>query len=113
VKEIKAIIPPERFYAVLIALRSLPGIPGFTTTEVRGFPKGHADPGSPSHGIDAVDSVALIKIECVVPEEKASLVVEAITQAAHTGNPGDGNIFVYDVRDAIKIRTGQRGEEAI
>lgn len=112
-KEIKAIIQPSRLYPVLTALRDIPEMPGFTVSELRGFPKGHADPQSRSHGIDAMDSFEMTKIECVVPDEIARAVVDAIARAAHTGNPGDGKIFVYDVEDAVKIRTGEHGEQAI
>lgn len=112
-KEIKAIIQPGRLYTVLTALRDIPDMPGLTVSEIRGFPRGHADPRSPSHGIDAVDSIELAKVECVVPDQKADAVVNIIAGAAHTGNPGDGKIFVSDIQDAVKIRTGERGEKAI
>lgn len=112
-KEIKAIIQPARLYSVLTALRDIPELPGVTVSEIRGFPRGHADPRSSSHGIDAVDSFDLVKVECVVPDEKVDAVVDAIARAARTGNPGDGKIFVLDVQDAVSIRTGKRGEDAI
>ena len=112
-KEIKAIIRPARLYAVLTALREIPGMPGFTMSEVRAFSGAHPDPRSRSHGIDAIDSFELTKIECVVDDEKATAVVDTIARAAHTGNPGDGKIFVYEVRDAVNIRTGEHGEKAI
>lgn len=112
-KEIKAIIQRDRLYAVMTALRDLPEAPGFTMSEIRGFPRGHADPLSRSHGIDAIDSFEMMKIECVVSDEKAEIIVEAIRKAAHTGTGGDGKIFVYEVADAIAIRTGARGDEAV
>lgn len=112
-KEIKAIIQSGRLYPVITVLRDIPEAPGFTVSEVRGFPHGHADPLSRAHGIDAIDSLEMMKIECVVSDEKAEVVVEAIRKAAHTGTPGDGKIFVYDVADVIAIRTGARGEEAL
>jgi nitrogen regulatory protein P-II 1 len=112
-KEIKAIIQPSRLYSVLTALREIPGMPGLTVSEIRGFPRGHADPRSQAHGIDAMDSVEMVKIECVVPDERVSAVVDAITRAAHTGNPGDGKIFVSEVSNTVKIRTGEHGEQAI
>ena len=112
-KEIKAIIRPARLYAVLTALREIPGMPGFTMSEVRAFSGAHPDPRSRSHGIDAIDSFELTKIESVVSDDKVSVVLEAIARAAHTGNPGDGKVFVYEVRDAVNIRTGEHGEKAI
>lgn len=112
-KEIKAIIQSGRLYPVISALRDIPGTPGFTLSEIRGFHRGHADPLSRSHGIDAIDSSQMMKIECVVKDEKLELVLEAIRKAAHTGTHGDGKIFVYDVNDVIAIRTAARGEEAL
>lgn len=112
-KEIKAVIKQARLYEVLSALRDIPGMPGFIVSETRAYPGTHADPRSQSHGIDAIDSRVMAKIECVVLDEKAPLVVEAIARAAHTGDPGDGKIFVLEVQEAVKIRTGERGEEAL
>lgn len=112
-KEIKAVIRPARLYPALIALRDLPGMPGFIITDTRAFPRGHPAAGSESHGIDALDSFEMVKLECVVPDQLASAAVEAIRQATATGDPGDGKIIVCDVEDIIKIATGQRGEEAI
>jgi nitrogen regulatory protein P-II 1 len=113
VKAITAIIQPARLYSVLTALRDLPGMPGLTASDVRGFARGHPDPKSKSHGIDAVDSFEMIKIECVVPDEISATVIETIMGQAHTGNPQDGKIFVSDVQDVVAIRTGLRGKEAI
>jgi nitrogen regulatory protein PII len=112
-KEIKAVIQPSRLYSVVTALRDLPGLPGLTVSDVRAFPRGHAEPRARSHGIDAVDSFQMVKIECVVADEHAQVVVETISRAAHTGNPGDGKIFVYDIQDVVAIRTGLRGEEGL
>lgn len=112
-KAIMAIIQPARLYSVLTALRELPGMPGLIASDVRGFARGHPDPKSKSHGIDAVDNFEVMKIECVVPDELSAAVIETIVGQAHTGNPGDGKIFVSDVQDVVGIRTGLRGEEAI
>ena len=112
-KEIKAVIQPARLYTVLMALRDIPFMPGFIVTDARAFPRGHPDAGSQSHGIDALDSFELSRIECVVSDSLAPLVVEAISRSAHTGNPGDGKIVISVIEDIVKIRTGQHGEEAI
>lgn len=112
-KEIRAIIQPGRLYPVMTAIRDLPGSPAFATSEIRGFPRGHADPLSRSHGIDAIDSFEMVRVECIVQDEEVEGVVEAIRRAAHTGAPGDGKIFVYDVEAAIAIRTGTRGPAAV
>ena len=112
-KEIKAVIQPSKLYSVLMALREIPSMPGFIVTDARAFPRGHPDARSQSHGIDALDSFELTRIECVVPDDLAPPVVEAISRAAHTGNAGDGKIVISAVEEIVKIRTGQRGEEAI
>ncbi|MGH9367084.1 MAG: P-II family nitrogen regulator [Thermoanaerobaculia bacterium] len=112
-KEIKAILQPARLFAVLSALREIPEMPGVTVSDLRAFPRGHAQLRSPSHGIDAMDSYEAVKLECVVMDELAPAAIDAIARAARTGNPGDGKIYVYDVADAIRIQTGKRGEEAI
>ena len=112
-KEIKAVIQPARLYSVLMALRDIPSMPGFIVTDARAFPRGHPDARSRSHGIDALDSFELSRIECVVSDSLAPLVVEAISRSAHTGNPGDGKIVISVIEDIVKIRTGQHGEEAI
>ncbi len=112
-KEIKAIIQRSALYRVLMALRAIPDMPGLLMSELRAFPKGHPSVVSASHGMDALDSVEMLKLECIVPDEICAAAVEAIRQAAHTGGLGDGSIFIYDVEDVVRIRTGERGEEAI
>lgn len=112
-KQITAIIQPSRLYEVLTAFRESPGAPGVIVTDARAFPRGHADPQSSSHGIDAMDSFQVLRLEAVVPDWLAAAVVERIRLAAHTGNAGDGKIFVSPVDDTVAIRTGTRGEEAI
>lgn len=112
-KEIKALVQPARLYSVLMALRDIESMPGFIISDIRAFPRGHPDEHSQSHGIDALDSLEMMKIECVVGDDLAPLVVEAIAGAARTGNPRDGRIVVGAVEEVIKIRTGQRGEDAI
>jgi len=112
-KEIKALIRPPRLYEVIAAVRELAVAPGLTVSEVRGFPRSDEPSPKRSGGIDLFDSFEMTKIECVVPDEKAALLVETIARAAHTGNPGDGKIFISDVQDAVKIRTGERGRGAV
>jgi nitrogen regulatory protein P-II 1 len=112
-KEIKALIRSAGLYDVIVAVRELAGAPGMTVSEVRGFPRSDEAAAKKSGGIDLFDSFEMTKVECVVPDERADLLVETIARAAHTGNPGDGKIFIYDVQDAVKIRTGERGEEAV
>lgn len=112
-KEIKALFRPARLYEVIVAIRELPGMPGLTISEVRGFPLATRDERAGPPGIDLFDSFEMTKLECVVADGQAAVLVETIARVAHTGNPGDGKIFVYEVQDVVKIRTGERGEEAI
>jgi nitrogen regulatory protein PII len=89
------------------------GVQGMTVTEVKGFgrQKGHVEiyRGSSFE----VRFIPKLKIEVAVPDEKLEEIVTIIQKAAHTGEVGDGKIFVYDLKDVIRIRTGERGEVAI
>jgi len=105
-KEIKAIIQPFVLDKVIDALEVIPGLPGITISDVRGF-------GKAGDGNDPVRDVKKVKLEIMVPESMAKEVVDRIAKAAHTGNPGDGKIFVIDIEDVVKIRTGERGRDAI
>jgi nitrogen regulatory protein P-II 1 len=113
VKEIKAIIQPFVAGKVLDALHQIPEMPGVTVSEVRGYGRRReAKPGDRDSGVEVFGD-RRVKLETVVPEPLVDQVTEAIARAAHTGNPGDGKIFVIPVWDVVKIRTGQRGEGAI
>lgn len=89
------------------------GIQGMTVTEVKGFgrQKGHVEiyRGSSYE----VRFIPKIKIEVAVPDEKLDEIVSVIEKTARTGEMGDGKIFIYDLEDVVRIRTGERGEEAI
>ena len=105
-KEIKAIIRPHLLDAVLGALHAHPELPGVTVCTVRGFGRrvGRSNGDAPvQYGTNE-----MAKLECVINDDEVDTVVDLIRQAAHTGNPGDGKIFVYEVPFALKIRTGQR-----
>ncbi len=97
-KEIKAIIKPFMLETVIDALRGIPGLPGITI--------------SAAHSLSAkqgtFDQFAKTKLEVIVSDNLVDTVVEAIRQAAHTGNAGDGSIFVLAVEQTVKIRTGER-----
>lgn len=113
-KEIKAIIQPFMLSKVINALKELEGLPGVTVdTSVRGFGIGRAAEAPGRIVEDFVEYVPKAKLEIVVPDTLVEKVVGAIQMNAHTGNPGDGKIFVYDVEDVVKIRTGERGDKAI
>ena len=89
------------------------GIQGLTVSEVKGFgrQKGHTELYRGAEYV--VDFIPKIKIEVVVPDDIAEKVVEAIVNAARTGRIGDGKVFIIPVEDAVRIRTGERGENAI
>ncbi len=82
-------------------------------TSVRGFGKGRASEAPGRVVEDLVEYVPKVKLEIVVPDELVETVVDVIQRNAHTGNAGDGKIFVYNVENVVKIRTGERGEGAI
>ncbi|GAB4266213.1 MULTISPECIES: P-II family nitrogen regulator [Deferrisoma] len=111
-KKIEAIIKPFRLDDVKEALKEA-GIQGMTAIEAKGFgrQKGHTEH---YRGAEyTVDFVPKVKIEVVVPDELAAAAVEAIERAARTGKIGDGKIFVSTVDEAVRIRTGERGEGAL
>ncbi|HSH70219.1 MAG TPA: P-II family nitrogen regulator [Deferrisomatales bacterium] len=110
--KIEAIIKPFRLDAVKEALQDL-GVQGMTVTEVRGFgrQKGHSEL---YRGAEyTVDFVPKVKLEVVVGEDLAAKVVDTIGEAARTGKIGDGKIFVHALQDVVRIRTGERGAEAV
>jgi nitrogen regulatory protein P-II 2 len=111
-KYIIAIIKPHRLEAVREALTGL-GVEGLTVTEVRGFgrQKGHTEI---YRGAEyAISFVPKIKLEVAVPERLAPQAVQAIQDNAKTGEIGDGKIFVADLMNAVRIRTGEAGEDAL
>jgi nitrogen regulatory protein P-II len=111
-KMIVAIIKPFRLDAVREALGEV-GVQGMTVTEVRGFgrQKGHTELYRGAEYV--VDLLPKIKVEAAVPPEKVDAVVDAIAKAAKTGQIGDGKIFVYDLDQAVRIRTGEQGADAL
>ncbi|MDE3016645.1 MAG: P-II family nitrogen regulator [Pseudomonadota bacterium] len=111
-KKIEAIIKPFKLDEVKEALQEI-GLAGITVTEARGFgrQKGHTELYRGAEYV--VDFLPKIKVEIVVEDKMADRVVEAIITAAKTGKIGDGKIFVLPVEDAIRIRTGERGGDAI
>lgn len=112
-KEIKAIIQPFLLSKVVEALKEIEGLPGVTVSDVHGFGRARSV-GAPDTVTDGtVEYVKKSKIEVVVPDAIAETVVQTIRAKAHTGNPGDGKIFVYTVDDVVRIRTGERGEAGI
>ncbi|MFZ9855954.1 MAG: P-II family nitrogen regulator [Limisphaerales bacterium] len=111
-KKIEAIIKPFKLEEVKDALHEI-GVAGMTVSEVKGFgrQKGHTEIYRGSEY--TVDFLPKIKIELVVGDEKATEAVSAIIKAAKTGKIGDGKIFVSPVEEAIRIRTEEKGENAV
>jgi nitrogen regulatory protein PII len=111
-KKIETIIKPFKLDEVKKTLNEA-GITGMTVAEVKGFgrQKGHTEIYRGAEYV--VDFIPKLKIEAAVPAEMVPAVVERILTAARTGKIGDGKIFVYDLEEVIRIRTGERGKEAL
>jgi nitrogen regulatory protein P-II 1 len=111
-KKIEAIIKPFKLDEVREALSEM-GVTGLTVTEVKGFgrQKGHTELYRGAEYV--VDFLPKVKVEVVVPDEFAERAIEAIRSAAQTGRIGDGKIFVYPIEQAIRIRTGEFGDDAL
>jgi nitrogen regulatory protein P-II 1 len=111
-KLVEAIVKPFKLEEIKEALTKA-GIQGMTVEEVKGFgrQKGHTEL---YRGAEySVDFLPKVRLEILVPDDKAARVVELITESARTGKIGDGKIFVTPVDEVIRIRTGERGEDAI
>ena len=111
-KKVEAIIKPFKLDEVKEALHEV-GIQGITVTEAKGFgrQKGHTELYRGAEYV--VDFLPKVKIEVVMEDAMVERAVEAIQQAAHTGRIGDGKIFVSSIDEAIRIRTGEKGKDAI
>jgi len=111
-KKIEAIIKPFKLDEVKEALQEV-GVQGITVTEAKGFgrQKGHTELYRGAEYV--VDFLPKVKIEIVIGEDRLAASVEAIQKAARTGRIGDGKIFILNVEDAIRIRTGETGADAI
>ena len=111
-KMITAVIKPFKLEEVREALAEC-GVTGLTVTEVKGFgrQKGHTELYRGAEYV--VDFLPKVKIEIVVPDGSVENAIESIVKAAHTGKIGDGKIFVTNVEQVVRIRTGETGEEAV
>jgi nitrogen regulatory protein P-II 1 len=111
-KKIEAIVKPFKLDEVREALSEI-GVSGLTVTEVKGFgrQKGHTELYRGAEYV--VDFLPKVKVEVVVSDALAEKAVDAIVAAARTGKIGDGKIFVLDVAQVVRIRTGETGEEAV
>ena len=111
-KKIEAIIKPFKLNEVKAALHEI-GVQGMTVTEVKGFgrQKGHTEIYRGSEY--TVDFLPKVKIDTVLPDHLVAPAVDAIIKAAKTGKIGDGKVFVYPVEEACRIRTDERGDNAV
>jgi nitrogen regulatory protein P-II 1 len=111
-KKVEAIIKPFKLDEIKEALNEI-GLQGITVLEAKGFgrQKGHTELYRGAEYI--VDFLPKVKIELIIEDQQLDTAIEAIQKAAHTGRIGDGKIFVSPIEDAIRIRTGERGAEAI
>ncbi len=111
-KKIEAIIKPFKLDEVKDKLNEI-GIHGITVSEVKGFgrQKGHTELYRGAEYV--VDFLPKVKLEIVVPDDMAEKVVDTLIKSAQTGRIGDGKIFIMNLEDAVRIRTGERGNDAV
>jgi nitrogen regulatory protein P-II 1 len=112
-KEIKAIIRPSKLLDVSEELQRIEGLPGVTISEIKGFGKNRAKNAMDKVVYEMVEFIPRIQLEVVVNDDMVDDVVNVIQNFSHTGNTGDGKIFVVSVEEAVKIRTHERGRDAI
>ncbi|MCI4644541.1 MAG: P-II family nitrogen regulator [Hyphomonadaceae bacterium] len=111
-KKLEAIVKPFKLDDVKEALHSI-GLQGMTVVEAKGFgrQRGHTELYRGAEYV--VDFLPKLKIELIIPDADVEKAVEAISKAAQTGKIGDGKIFISDMTDAVRIRTGERGDLAL
>ena len=111
-KKIEAIIKPFKLDEVKEALHEV-GLQGITVIEAKGFGRQKGHPELYRGAEYVVDFLPKVNIELVIPNDMLERTVEAIQQAAYTGRIGDGKIFISSIEEAIRVRTGEKGNEAI
>ena len=111
-KQVTAIIKPFKLDEVREALAEV-GVSGLTVTEIKGFgrQKGHTELYRGAEYV--VDFLPKIRVEVVLPDDQVDAAIEAVVKAARTGKIGDGKIFVYELEQVVRIRTGETGKEAL
>ena len=112
-KEIKAIIRPSKLLEVTEELHEIDGLPGVSVVEIKGFGKGRARYAKDKIVYEMVEFIPRIQLEVVVDDEMVDEVVNVIQKYAHTGNTGDGKIFVCPVDNGIRISTNDEGDKAL
>jgi nitrogen regulatory protein P-II 1 len=110
-KIITAMIQPFMLNKVTSALEAIADFPGMTVTEARGFGRRRSLQEKRALQIDLFNEKT--RLEIVTPDDQAEQIVETLVRAAHTGNSGDGKVFVWSVEDAIRIQTGETDEAAL
>ena len=111
-QKIEAVIRSSSLYKVKDALTEL-GVGGMTVFEVKGMGAQKGSTGGGRPGSFKSDFLPKTKIEVICDESKTEALVSAITENARTGSVGDGKIFIYDIKDSVRIRTGERGSNAV
>jgi len=111
-KKLEIIIRPGKIDAVRRAMRDA-GCSGITISQVEGHGNQRGLIGEKQGGSWRMEMVPKVRLEAVVSDSSAEPIIEALIREAKTGQPGDGKIFIFDVVDAIRIRTGERGEKAL
>ena len=112
-KEIKALIQPFMLDKVLDALRDHAELPGITVSEVVGWGRAAARKDDCVQAEGGHAFAKKTKLEIIVPDDMVEGVVDLVSKAAYTGRPGDGKIFIIEVADVLRIRTGERGITAV
>lgn len=111
-KKIECVIRPHKLDEVKAALEAV-GIVGMTVTDVRGYGRQRGRTEKYRGNTYVVNLLPKVKLEFVIPDDRAEEALEIALEAARTGEIGDGKIFVADVEQAIRIRTGERGDDAL
>ena len=116
-KVVIAFVQPFLAAKVVQALHAVPGLSGATFTEVKGFgrgrAKGAAKPTETEVEEELLGTLPKVRVETMIPDGLEDQVVKAIREAAHTGNRGDGKVYVASIRRAVRISTGEEGEHAV
>ena len=108
---ITAMIQPFMLNKIMVALEAIEGFPGITVTEARGFGRRRSQQEKRSLQIDELKKK--LRLEIVAPPDKVQQIVETLVNVAHTGNDGDGKVFIWPVESAIRIQTREKDEAAL
>lgn len=112
-KEIKAYLKPHKLQAVTLALHQIPGLTGMSVSDMRGFGRSKGRSGRHRATEELVDYAPHARIEVVCKDELVEAVIQAIQTNARTGLQGDGKIYVSQIETAVRIQSGERGENAV